>query len=223
MAFIAVIPAGGKGLRSGLSIPKQFYKIHGKELICHTLEVFQYNDNIDKIIICAPEEYFPLLENCKKTYNFNKIAAIIEGGNQRQDSVYNALKGWIYNEDDFVVVHDAARPLLSVKALNNVIYKAKQTSNGVLAVKARDTLAGGDTIIKSYMDREGMFYIQTPQVFRYKDIKRAFDKAYEENFYGTDESMLVHRIGIKVNLVEGSYLNFKITSPEDLIIFEKLL
>jgi 2-C-methyl-D-erythritol 4-phosphate cytidylyltransferase len=223
MEFTAVIPAGGIGSRSGLSLPKQFFRINGKELIAYTIEVFQNNDMIKNIIVAAPEDYFPLLEDCKIKYGLSKISLIVKGGEQRQDSVYNALVSGNFSNNDFIAVHDAARPLLSGELLTRVLEFAAKTGNAVLALKARDTLASGGAFIESYTRREQIHYIQTPQVFRYSDLRRAFDKAYEENFYGSDESMLVHRTGIKVNLIEGSYINFKITTPEDIELFNKLI
>jgi 2-C-methyl-D-erythritol 4-phosphate cytidylyltransferase len=223
MNFTAIIPAGGKGLRSGLDIPKQFFMVNGRELISYSIDLFQKNRNIKNIIISAPEEYFPLLENCRIKYGFSKISHLVKGGNQRQDSVYNALISQSFGKDDFIVVHDAARPLLTDKLLNDVIECASRSGNGVLAVKARDTLAKGESVIADYVQREQIYYIQTPQVFSYIQLKDAFDEAYKDNFYATDESMLIHRRGIKVNLVEGSYLNFKVTTPEDILLVEKLI
>jgi 2-C-methyl-D-erythritol 4-phosphate cytidylyltransferase len=223
MEFTAIIPAGGKGQRSGLTVPKQFHKIGGKELISYTIEIFQKNRNIKNILVSAPEEYFPLLEHCKRKYGFTKVRSIVKGGKERQDSVYNALLGWKFSTDDYVVVHDAARPLLAGNTLNKVLQHAKYHGNAVLAMPARDTLAEANGFIMSYSERNRMYYIQTPQVFRYTDLINAFEKAYADNFYGTDESMLVHRTGIKVNLVEGSYLNFKITTPEDILLFKKII
>jgi 2-C-methyl-D-erythritol 4-phosphate cytidylyltransferase len=223
MKVTAVIPAAGKGLRSGLTVPKQFHKINGKEIISYTLQVFQRNKNIDDIIVSAPEEYFPLLENCIKKHGITKLRSIVKGGKERQDSVYNAVISREFSDDDLIAVHDAARPLLPGKLLNQLIESAKVNGNAVAAVKARDTLASGENFIESYTDRSRLYYIQTPQVFKYKDLRYALEKAYEDNVFGTDESMLVHRTGLKVNLVEGSYINFKVTTPEDIALFKKLV
>jgi 2-C-methyl-D-erythritol 4-phosphate cytidylyltransferase len=223
MKVTAIIPAGGKGLRSGLKIPKQFAKIKGRELITYTIEVFQRNKSINKIIIAAPEEYFPLLEKCRSKYKFSKITGIVKGGTERQDSVYNALKSDSFADDDLILVHDAARPLLSSKLLSEIIALAVEKGNAVPAVKARDTLAYGNKIITSYLNRENVYYLQTPQAFRYSGLKFAFEKAYKDNFTGTDESMLVQRSGENINIVSGSYQNIKITTPEDLHLFKKLI
>ena len=140
MRVFAVIPAGGKGKRSGTETPKQYLKFHGKELIAYTLEVFQKNNLVDEIIISAEPAYFSLLEEIKKKYKLTKISKIVEGGEERQDSVYNALKAINANDDDLIAVHDAARPLLPDDILTKAINTAKEKGNALVCLKARDTL-----------------------------------------------------------------------------------
>ncbi len=219
----AVIPAGGKGKRGGTETPKQYIRFHGKELIAYTLEVFQKNNLVDEIIIAAEPNYFPVLEEIKKKFNLNKILKIVEGGEERQDSVHNALKSIIANDNDLIAVHDAARPLLPDDILTKAINTAQEKGNALVCLKARDTLLKGDHIVKEYVDRSEIYYVQTPQIFRYKDLKKAMKKAYEKNFIGTDESMLIKEIGIDINIVEGSMLNFKVTTATDIEMFEKLI
>lgn len=229
MRVYAVIPAGGKGKRGGTATPKQYLRFHGKELIVYTLEIFQKNNFVDEIIISAEQPYHTLLNKIAKDYNLTKISQLVEGGEERQDSVYNALKaisqrdGFPRAEDnDLVAVHDAARPMLSDSILTKAINTAKEKGNALVCLKARDTLLKGDHIVKEYVDRSEIYYVQTPQIFRYKDLKKAMKKAYEKNFIGTDESMLIKELGIDINIVEGSMLNFKITTSTDIEMFEKL-
>ena len=222
MRVVAVIPAGGKGKRSGTETPKQYLKFHGKELIAYTLEVFQKNNLIDKIIISAEPTYFSSLQEIKKKFYLTKISKIVEGGEERQDSVYNALKAINTYDDDLIVVHDAARPLLPNDILTKAINTAKEKGNALVCLKARDTLLKGDQVVNEYVDRSEMYYVQTPQIFKYGDLMKAMKKAYEKNFIGTDESMLVKELGIDINIVEGSMLNFKVTTATDIEIFEKL-
>ena len=222
MRVIAIIPAGGKGKRSGTETPKQYIRFHGKELIAYTLEVFQKSNLVDEIIISAESEYFPLLEKIKKKSHLNKISQIVEGGEERQDSVYNALKSIKADDNDLIAVHDAARPLLPDKVLTNAINTAKEKGNALVCLKAKDTLLKGDIIVKEYIDRNEMYYVQTPQIFKYKDLMNAMKKAYEKNFIGTDESMLIKELGIEIHIVEGSMLNFKVTTSTDIEMFEKL-
>ncbi len=222
MRVYAVIPAGGKGKRGGTETPKQYLRFHGKELIVYTLEVFQKNNLVDEIIIAAEPPYFSLLNKIAKDYNLTKITQLIEGGDERQDSVNNALNAIKANDNDLVAVHDAARPMLSDSILNKAINTAKEKGNALVCLKARDTLLKGDQIVKEYFDRSEIYYVQTPQIFRYKDLKKAMKKAYEKNFIGTDESMLIKELGIDINIVEGSMLNFKVTTATDIEMFEKL-
>lgn len=223
MKTFAVIPAGGKGIRSGFSAPKQYLKFNGKELIIYTLEVFQKNKSIDEIIIAVEKSYFPLIKKIKEKYNLTKIKRIVEGGKERQDSVRNALLAIDTGKDDLIIVHDAARPLLTSKVLNNAIRIAEKKGNALVCIKAKDTLIRAKDTVDSYLDRKEIFNVQTPQIFRYKDLMKAFEKAYKEKFYGTDESMLVKRLGKKIHIAEGSVLNFKITTKSDVQIFKKLI
>ena len=222
MKTFVIIPAGGKGKRGGTATPKQYIRFHGKELIAYTLEVFQRNNLVDEIIISAEQPYFTLLNKIAKDYNLTKISQLVVGGEERQDSVYNALKAIKADDVDLVAVHDAARPMLSDPILTKAINTAKEKGNALVCLKARDTLLKGDHIVKEYIDRSEIYYAQTPQIFRYKDLKKAMKKAYEKNFIGTDESMLIKELGIDINIVEGSMLNFKVTTMTDIEMFEKL-
>lgn len=222
MKVYAVIPAGGKGKRGGTSTPKQYIRFHGKELIVYTLEIFQKNNLVDEIIIAAEPPYISLLKKITKDNNLIKVSKIVEGGDERQDSVNNALKAIKAEDGDLVAVHDAARPMLSDTILTKAINTAKEKGNALVCLKARDTLLKGDHIVKEYVDRSEIYYVQTPQIFRYKDLKKAMKKAYEKKFIGTDESMLVKDLGIDINIVEGSMLNFKVTTMTDIEMFEKL-
>ncbi|MEW5841898.1 MAG: 2-C-methyl-D-erythritol 4-phosphate cytidylyltransferase [Bacteroidota bacterium] len=222
MKCYAIIPSGGLGKRMNNPLPKQYMQFHGKELIAYTIDVFQKSNQIDSIIVAAQKEFFLLLNEIKQKYSLTKIESIIEGGIERQHSVFNALKSIQCNENDIIVVHDAVRPLLSQEILSKSIDTAMQFGSAVVAIKARDTLINGTDSVLSYVDRSEMFHAQTPQVFRYGILMDAMNKAEKENFIGTDESMLVHRAGYKVKIVEGSSINFKITNQDDIKLFELL-
>jgi 2-C-methyl-D-erythritol 4-phosphate cytidylyltransferase len=224
MKTIAVIPAGGKGIRSGTAAPKQYLKFNDKELIVYTLEIFQQNELIDEIIISVERDYFNILNDVKEKYNLSRISKVVEGGDTRQDSVYNALKSLTDTADnDLVAVHDAARPLLTQEVLTNAVKTAKQKGNALVCIKAKDTLIKGNEVVESYLDRDEVYYVQTPQIFPYSVLMKAMKNAYENNFIGTDESMLVRQIGEKVNIVEGSVYNFKVTTADDIEMFERLV
>lgn len=200
-------------------LPKQYLQFHGKELIAYTLEVFQKSKYVDEIVIAAQKEFFPLLNEIKQKYSLTKLKSIVEGGVERQHSVFNALKAIRADCDDLITVHDAVRPFLSLDLLSRAIETAKNFGSAVAAIKAKDTLIKGSDSVLSYVDRKEIFYAQTPQIFRYEIISDAMKKAAEENFIGTDESMLVHRAGYQVKIVEGSALNFKITNQDDIKLF----
>jgi len=228
MTTIAVIPAGGKGLRvgntfrKGIAAPKQYRKVNGKEIIVYTLLTFQKNKFVDEIIISAEPEYFNLLIRLIKKYKLTKVKLIVEGGATRQDSVHNAVLAVNARENDLIVVHDAARALLPDDVLINAIAAAKKKGSALVCIKSKDTLVKGNLVVKDYLNRDEVYYVQTPQIFKYKNLLAALNKAALEKFIGTDESMLIKRIGKKVTIVEGSVFNFKITTKEDLDLFRLL-
>jgi 2-C-methyl-D-erythritol 4-phosphate cytidylyltransferase len=112
---------------------------------------------------------------------------------------------------------------LPQNVLLNAIESAKRKGNALVCIKAKDTLIKGNEVVESYVDRDEVYYVQTPQIFPYSILMKAMKNAYENNFIGTDESMLVRQIGEKVNIVEGSVYNFKITTADDIEIFERLV
>jgi 2-C-methyl-D-erythritol 4-phosphate cytidylyltransferase len=222
MKIYAIIPSGGSGKRAGSDVPKQYLKFNDKELLAYTIEVFQNCKTVNEIIVAAQKEYFDLIRSIKNKYGFSKISKIVEGGSERQDSVANALKSIAAEDDDIIVVHDAARPLLTQEVLNNSIECALKHGGCVVAIKARDTLIKktGDSI--DYIDRENIYYIQTPQVFRYNILKKSFENAEKTKFLGTDESMILNNADYNFEIVEGKFENFKITTESDLDLFEKI-
>ena len=222
MKIFAVIPSGGTGSRANASMPKQYIRFDGKELIAHTLEIFQNCDLIDEIAVAVQKDYSILLKEIKEKYSLTKLANIIEGGEERQYSVFNALKSLNASNEDLIVVHDAVRPLLPPDVLTSAIDAAKESGSAVVALKAKDTLIQGNETVTAYVDRKEYYYAQTPQIFSYKILTEAMTKANEDKFLGTDESMLVHRLGHKIRIVEGSSLNFKITSRDDIKLFQKI-
>jgi 2-C-methyl-D-erythritol 4-phosphate cytidylyltransferase len=220
MKVYALIPSGGIGSRTKGAIPKQYLKFNGRELISYTLDVFQQSELIDEIIIAAQSHYFPLLKKISEQYSFTKITQIVEGGKERQHSVMKALKSINASENDLIAVHDAVRPLLPQSVLNKTLEAAAASGAAIAALKAQDTLIKGTDIIRSYTDRNEYYYVQTPQVFRYGILAGAMRQAETEGFIGTDESMLVHRAGFDIKIIDGSSFNFKITNKDDVRLFE---
>ncbi len=222
MKRFVIIPSGGSGKRLNASLPKQYIKFNGKELFVYTIEKFQNSSLTDIIIIAAQPEYFGLINDCIKKYKLSKVLKVVEGGKERQDSVYNALLSCSAEANDIIAVHDAARPLISSKLIDEALKQAEIFDSIVVAIKAKDTLLKGNDFVKSYIEREEIYYVQTPQIFRAGILLDSMQKAYNENFYGTDESMLVKKAGYKIKIVEGSSLNIKVTTQSDLDFFSAL-
>ncbi len=222
MSVTAVIPAAGAGIRMGTPLPKQYMKVHGKELIVYTMEVFQKNKAVNSIVVAAHPDYFPLIERLKKKYGITKLTAIVKGGKERQDSVSAAISSLSLLPTDLVAVHDAARPLLPQTVLTNAVKIAKEKGSALVCIKARDTLLQQTHSSAKYVDRSNVYYVQTPQIFQYGQLMKAMEKAKKEKFTGTDESMLMRRAKFHVEIVEGSMLNFKVTTKEDLDLLKNL-
>lgn len=222
MKVFAVIPSGGIGKRTSYSLPKQYIQINGREIIAYTLEVLQKCGFVDQIIIAAQKEYFNLIEEIKLKYHLTKLLKPVEGGSERQFSVFNAVKSINADSDDIILIHDAVRPFISEKIIENSVMTAREFGAAVVAIKAKDTLMKGDDEVVSYLDRSETYYVQTPQVFKYGIFTDSMKKAEQNNFIGTDESMLVFNAGYKVKIVPGSSFNFKITNDEDILLFETI-
>ena len=209
---IALILAAGSGTRMGnADKPKQFLPIYGKPLMIHTIEAFEINDDVDKIVIVT------------------NVRGVVAGGNSRQISVYNGLKAveeLVSSPDDIIVIHDAARPLISQKIINDNIAVCKKFGAVDTVIKASDTIirSKDNEIISDIPNRNELYQGQTPQTFKFKIIKDAHEKALKEDIPNvTDDAKLVLSFGIDVHLVEGSAQNFKITTFDDLMMLKALL
>lgn len=222
MRTVAIIPAAGSGSRTGSDIPKQFLPFNGKELIVYTLEVFQRSAMVDEIVIATSGTGFERLEEIKHKYGISKISTVVQGGKERQDSVRAALRAVNMSFDDLAAVHDAARALLPLPVLNKAILTASEKGSALVCIRAKDTIAFTENDELEYIDRNKVLMVQTPQIFKYGELMHAFDSAYSDNYYGTDESSLMRRAGYPVVVSEGSVFNFKVTTAEDVTLFEKL-
>ncbi len=220
----AIIVAAGSGVRFGGKKPKQFLEILGKPIIVHTLEKFEFCPQIDEIILVLPAAEIENFSKIAGKYNLKKLVKTIAGGDTRAESVWNGLSEINSAAAEIVAVHDGARPLVTVEEITKTIERAKETGAACLAANVTDTIKeiSGDKIIKT-VDRAKLRRALTPQCFRYKILKRAFEENKSENSAATDESFLVENLGVEVLIVEGSTRNIKITTPEDLILAEKLL
>lgn len=219
-----VIVAAGTGSRMNMGINKQFIKLEGKEIIAYTIEKFYNNSNIEDIVVVVKEdesEFFK--KEILDKYNFKNIK-IAYGGKERQDSVYNGLK-LLDEKCNVVLIHDGARPFVSDKIIDNCIEEVKEHKAIVVGVPVKDTIKviDSDKNIVNTPNRSALWSVQTPQTFDYNILIDAYKDAFKNGFYGTDDAMLVERIGYKVKMVEGSYNNIKITTQEDLNIGSQIL
>ncbi|MEK7306513.1 MAG: 2-C-methyl-D-erythritol 4-phosphate cytidylyltransferase [Nitrospirota bacterium] len=224
MKVTALIPSAGIGKRMGTERPKQFLTINGLPMLVYTLKVFDVLPEVDEIILIVhkgDEGYCEkIIEGCK----LKKVLKIVFGGKTRQESVYNGLKE-VSDETGIVVIHDAVRPFVTPEIIRKSIKTARYSDGAVAAIPVRDTMkyAGDKGIIERTVSRSNLWLAQTPQTFRLEIIKEAYHRAYLDNFSATDDSSLVERIGYKVKVIEGSYSNIKITTPEDIILAQRML
>ncbi|CED95049.1 MULTISPECIES: 2-C-methyl-D-erythritol 4-phosphate cytidylyltransferase [Romboutsia] len=219
-----VIVAAGTGSRMNMGINKQFIKLEGKEIIAYTIEKFYNNSNIEDIVVVVKEDESDFFKKeILDKYNFKNIK-IAYGGKERQDSVYNGLK-LLDKKCHVVLIHDGARPFVSDKIIDNCIEEAKNHKAVVVGVPVKDTIKviDKDKYIVDTPNRSVLWAVQTPQTFDYNILIDSYKDAFKNGFYGTDDAMLVERIGYKVKMVEGSYNNIKITTQEDLNIGSQIL
>lgn len=225
---IAIILAGGSGTRMGSDIPKQFIDIYGKPLIIHTIESFDANPNIDSIAIACKKEWQEDLRIWIRKYGINKVQWIVDGGDTRQESIYKSLMtiGKECGEDDIVVIHDSARPLISQRIINENIEGAKEFGAVDTVIPSADTIVKSidENTIDSVPLRKELYLGQTPQSFKYSMILDAHNKAIENNnLEATDDCQLVLALNKNVHLVRGDKLNFKITTFEDLLLLKAVI
>ena len=217
MGIKLIIPASGSGIRFGSKTPKQFLKIDGKEIIAHTVSRFHNINLIDEIIIPAKKEYFSRLKNIIRKNNFYKIEKIVEGGKLRQDSVYRGLINLNCGAEDIILIHDAVRPYISSKKILEIIMEAGKEKCVIPALKIPETVKKVDrkNFVEKTINREDLRIVQTPQAFRFDILKKSFEKAFRDNFTGTDEASIVEHSGYKVKVIEGEKGNIKITEKSD--------
>jgi 2-C-methyl-D-erythritol 4-phosphate cytidylyltransferase len=217
-----IIVAGGLGHRMNSKLPKQFMTLCGKPVVQWSLECFNKVESVKKIVLVLPEEW--LEEGKKYIFSFKpeKEFVFALGGEQRQDSVLNGLKA-LGEGFDFVAVHDAARPGITPELAEKGFELASEKGNAIFAVPSYDTLAiVKDNIVIDNADRNVVFRVQTPQIFKYDILIKALRKAKDENIVGTDEATLVRRLGYQVCIISGNEKMTKITTSEDLELAEFL-
>ncbi|WP_420582987.1 2-C-methyl-D-erythritol 4-phosphate cytidylyltransferase [Reichenbachiella sp.] len=219
MKNYAVIVAGGSGSRMQSNQPKQFLELDGKPILMHTLEAFANGELDMHIILVLPADHIDTWQKLVSLLQFNIPHQITLGGETRFNSVENGLKE--IKGKGIVAIHDGARPLVTSGVIRRTVDQAKQSGNGIAAVQVKDSIRQMKNGQSLAVDRSQFFSVQTPQTFDVDLIKRAFEQSQSNQF--TDDASVAEAFGEKVELVEGSYDNLKITTPEDLIIAESIL
>lgn len=235
----AIVLAAGSGRRMKSSTAKQFMLLEGKPVIWYSLQAMEQSRVIDDCILVTGEEDIPYVQQeIVNRYGFSKVRAVVPGGRERYESVYHALRlmaaddRWISNRQGYVFIHDGARPFLTEEILESVYGAVRLYGACAAAVPVKDTVKIADEkgFAVQTPDRKLVWAVQTPQVFDVSVITRAYEMLFEKSggreecAAVTDDAMVAEKmLGISVKLVEASYRNIKITTPEDLKTAKSLL
>lgn len=227
MKVAVILPAAGLGTRMGKSSAeksgtsrKQFMLLDGSPILIHTVRKFAASDRVSEILVAVRPEDREWVESMLASEFAGGRVRVVQGGNSRQESVENALAA-LEPDTDLVAVHDAVRPFIDLDTIHKVFDEAAATGAAIVAVPAIDTVKqvvrGTEHVrVRSTIPREKLVMAQTPQVFQYELLCRAFAAARADGFSGTDESSLVERLDVEVSVVPGSDRNIKITKPGDM-------
>ncbi|MDC2867179.1 MULTISPECIES: 2-C-methyl-D-erythritol 4-phosphate cytidylyltransferase [unclassified Bacillus (in: firmicutes)] len=220
--YTLIIPAAGQGKRMGAGKNKLFLQLDDVPIIIHTLRAFEKDDQCRQIILAINESERSYFEELLQNYYIQKDIQFVQGGNERQDSVYNALM--YAREGEYVLVHDGARPFVTKKMIEDVLQMAKEKGASICAVPVKDTIKKvmHDAVVET-VERSQLRAVQTPQGFHVPILLEAHESAKQADFLGTDDASLIERLSKEVGVVEGSYYNIKVTTPEDLVIAESFL
>ena len=221
MEKYALIVAGGSGSRMGTEIPKQFLSLGNAPILMHTVKrFFGYSDKVNIIVVLPSEQIARWKQLCEKN-QFNIPHTIIAGGNTRFESVRNGLNSISGQSQALVAIHDGVRPFISKKLLDNAYNSAAENGNAIVSVPLKDSIRkienGGNTAV----DRSKYHIMQTPQTFLLSTITSAF--SVQESPLFTDDAAVAEASGVEIHLIEGSYENIKITTPEDLALAEAIM
>ena len=222
MNYTVVLPAAGSGKRMKADKNKLLLELFDKPIFVYTLEVFQKDTNCETIWLAVKEEERPVIESYVEQYGISKVKGYATGGLERQDSVRACLEA--IPSCGVVLVHDAARPFVSPAVITRLVETANVSGAAIAGVRVKDTIKKAKNgVITETVERDQLWMIQTPQAFAYPLILEAARSAKEENFLGTDEAMLVERLNQRVDIVESTYENVKMTTPDDLIYGKAIL
>lgn len=228
MKNFVVLLAGGAGKRMGAEIPKQFLEVGGKPIIVYSIENFQRNRQIDKIVVVCIKEWIDHLKDLIVEYSLTKVEWIVEGGDTGHDSIRNGIffLSDKIEKDDFVIIHDAVRPVLPQKAIDEVIRVAHEKGNASSSIECHPPIVYTDDFKSGItdVDREHVMLTASPQAFKYSLALKCYQQAEEENLHNTTftSSLLIH-CRERVYFAKGTTNNIKITRKEDLALFQALL
>ncbi len=220
---VAIVPAAGLGERFGRGTNKPFSGLADKPLIVWVAETLQSIPEIVEIIPVVKERDIQLCSLLFEEYSVTKVKRIAPGGRERQDSVFHGLS-LIHDKDSVVLVHDGVRPLIEASVIKDALQQLPGFDGVVVGVPLKDTLKEvREGTVTNTPKRDLFWAVQTPQIFYYQALHAAYEKAMMDLFYSTDDSALVERNGGRIKMVQGSYTNIKVTTPEDLLIAEVFL
>ncbi len=221
---IAIIVAAGSGTRMNSDENKAFLPVFEKPMVSYTLKKFENCGEIDQIAIVTRKEDIKKMSQIKEKYKISKVSLIVEGGKERQDSVYNGVISINASQNDIIVIHNASNPLVSESEIMNCIKEAKEHGAAVVGFPLKDTIKKArNGFVEETIDRDSVYQMQTPQAIKYGILLEAFRNAKNKDLKVTDDASLVEAIGQKVKVVPCSYENFKITTQDDLKIADSLL
>ncbi|MFH1860507.1 MAG: 2-C-methyl-D-erythritol 4-phosphate cytidylyltransferase [bacterium] len=221
----AIIVAAGDGKRMGSKVKKPYLDLAGRPLLFYTLRNIIGFPLISGIVLVVGGG---LIDYCQhevvEAFMIDGVVNIIEGGAERQDSVYHGLKA-LPEDADLVMIHDGVRPFVSCKIIEETIAAAVEYGAAITGVRVKDTIKLVDEShrVVQTVNRTGLWAVQTPQVFKAKLLRDCYDKAMDKGFYGTDDASIVEWAGFEVKIVEGEYENIKITTPFDLMVAEAMM
>jgi 2-C-methyl-D-erythritol 4-phosphate cytidylyltransferase len=217
-----IIPAAGSGVRLGMKTPKPFIELGGRTILQHTIDKFIDIPELGQLLIVASAQNIDRVKSLVSDHDRSDVdISVVEGGDERQDSIGNALK-FVDKRCDLVAIHDAVRPFIEKNVVEECISKAMKYGAAIPGIPVKDTVKvlNDEQLVESTPDRSSLWQIQTPQIFKRQILFDAYDHAKNAGFTGTDDSSLVENLGIKVHVVKSSYENFKITYPIDLKLAE---
>jgi 2-C-methyl-D-erythritol 4-phosphate cytidylyltransferase len=225
MQVFAILPAAGLGTRMAGPQPKQFLSLDGIPILIHSLRAFAAVERVTAIYVAARKTEMERVQAQIAEYGFADQARVVEGGDNRQESVSHALAALPAQPDDIVLVHDAVRPLIDAATIDRTIDAVIEHGAAIVGLPAVDTIkqverTAHGALITSTIPREFVVLAHTPQGFRYGLLQSAFAEATADGFIGTDEASVVERAGHPVAVVPGSQVNLKITQPRDLELAE---